>query len=83
MAQNLTSHLAEIDALLSTHAQKKSTAPARTLNAEYKSMTMKRGSKKYTKPCKGPGICMNLLCEHIYAIPPYVLLYSTQYNSLN
>lgn len=47
-----------------------SEAPPRMLQAEYNAMTMKRGNKKFAKPCKGTGFCKNLLCEHMYAIPP-------------
>lgn len=71
MAQQLASHLAEIEALLESKESGNGTSIDRTLNQEYKSMTLRKGGKSFQKPCKGPGLCTNLLCEHTYAITPY------------
>jgi hypothetical protein len=69
MAQQLAGHMAEIEKLLESKSGSGS-GNERTLNQEYKSMTTRKGGKSWPKTCGGPGICTNMLCEHLYAVPP-------------
>jgi len=61
--------LAEIQARIAAiEAGSVSATASRSLSAEYKSIHAKHGKREFQKPCGGPGVCKNALCNHKYSL---------------